>query len=52
MSAGVASLAEHRAYLEGLGGEIDPDRFLRDMAGDSGMAAGCEFAVLFQRYGV
>jgi len=52
MSAGVASLVEHRAYLQGLGTDFDPDRFLRDMAGYGGMAAGCEFAVLLQRFGV
>jgi LmbE family N-acetylglucosaminyl deacetylase len=52
MSAGVASLMEHRAYLQGLGTDFDPDRFLRDMAGYGGMAAGCEFAVLLQRFDV
>ena len=49
---GVASLREHRAYIEGLGGEFDPDAFLRDMAGFGGMAAGCEMAVLFQSFGL
>jgi len=48
IGAGVASLREHRAYIEGLGTDFDPDTFLRNIAGYGGMAAGCEFAVLFQ----
>jgi LmbE family N-acetylglucosaminyl deacetylase len=44
---GVASLREHRAYIEGLGREFDPDDFLRQSTGYGGMAAGCESAVLF-----
>ncbi len=32
MDAGIASLREHRAYLEGLGGDFDPDRFPRTSA--------------------
>jgi LmbE family N-acetylglucosaminyl deacetylase len=47
---GVASLAEHRVYIEGLNTEFDPDRFLRDIAGFGGMAAGCEYAVLLHLY--
>jgi LmbE family N-acetylglucosaminyl deacetylase len=50
MDAGVASLREHRAYLEGLGGDFDPDEFLRNMAGFTGLAAGCEYAVGLRRY--
>ena len=50
MEAGVASLREHRAYLAGLGGDFDPDEFLRDMAGYVGMAADCEYAVGLRRY--
>lgn len=49
---GVSSLREHRAYLEGLGVEFDPDAFLRDMASFTGMAAGCAHAVAFRRYRV
>ncbi|HZT64665.1 MAG TPA: PIG-L deacetylase family protein [Acidimicrobiales bacterium] len=49
---GVVSLSEHRAYIDGLGTDFDPDRFLRDMAGYGGMAAGCEYAVLLTRFGV
>jgi len=47
---GVASLAEHRAYIDGLGRPFDPDQFLRDMAGYGGMAAGCEYAVLLRAF--
>jgi LmbE family N-acetylglucosaminyl deacetylase len=50
MDAGVASLREHRAYLDGLGGDFDPDEFLRNLAGYVGMAAGCEYAVGLQHY--
>lgn len=47
---GIASLREHRAYIEALGTDFDPDTFLRNIAGYGGMAAGCEFAVLFQAF--
>ncbi len=47
---GVASLEEHRAYLAGLGGDFNPDQFLRDMAGYVGMGAGCEYAVALHHY--
>lgn len=47
---GIASLREHRAYLEGLGTGFDPDDFYRQMAGYGGMAAGCEYAITWQRY--
>lgn len=52
IDAGVASLLEHRAYIEGLGREFDVDEFLRNMAAFAGMAAGCEYAVAFQRFTV
>ncbi len=47
---GVASLEEHRAYLAGLGGDFNPDQFLRDIAGYVGMGAGCEYAVGLRHY--
>ncbi|MCU1462590.1 MAG: family deacetylase [Acidimicrobiales bacterium] len=52
IDAGVASLREHGAYIEGLGGDFDPDEFIRNISGYGGMAAGCEFAVTFQRFSV
>jgi LmbE family N-acetylglucosaminyl deacetylase len=51
IDAGIASLREHKAYLDGLGRDFDPDEFLRNMAGYLGLAAGCEYAVGFRRYG-
>ena len=50
IDAGIASLREHQAYLDGLGRDFDPDEFLRNMAGYTGMGAGCEYAVAFHRY--
>jgi len=50
IDAGVASLREHHAYIEGLGREFDPDEFLKNMAGYVGLGAGCEYAVAFHRY--
>jgi LmbE family N-acetylglucosaminyl deacetylase len=52
VEAGVASLREHKAYIEGLGRDFDPDRFIRDITGFGGMVAGCEYAVTFQRFEV
>lgn len=46
---GVASLAEHRAYLAGLGDAgTDPDLFLRDNARGAGLRFGVEYAVEFE----
>jgi LmbE family N-acetylglucosaminyl deacetylase len=50
IDAGVASLREHRAYIEGLGREFDPDEFLKNMAGYVGLGAGCEYAVAVRHY--
>ena len=50
IDAGIASLREHRAYIDGLGRDFDPDEFLRNMAGYVGLGAGCEYAVAFRRY--
>jgi LmbE family N-acetylglucosaminyl deacetylase len=47
---GIASLREHQAYIDGLGGDFDPDEFLRKMAGYVGLGAGCEYAVGLRRY--
>ena len=52
IGAGIASLREHKAYLDGLGGDFDPDEFLRNMSGFIGLAAGCEYAVGLRRYTV
>jgi LmbE family N-acetylglucosaminyl deacetylase len=50
IEVGIASLREHQAYLDGLGGDFDPDDFLRKMAGYVGLGAGVEYAVGFRRY--
>jgi LmbE family N-acetylglucosaminyl deacetylase len=50
IDAGIASLREHQAYLDGLGGDFDPDEFLRNISGFTGLGAGCEYAVSFRRY--
>lgn len=50
IEAGIASLRAHRAYIDGLGRDFDPDEFLRNMAGFVGLAADCEYAVGFRRY--
>lgn len=47
---GVASLREHKAYIDGLGREFDPDQFLRDMAGYVGLGAGVDYAVGMRRF--
>jgi LmbE family N-acetylglucosaminyl deacetylase len=47
---GIASLREHKAYLDGLGRDFDPNEFLRNIAGYIGLAAGCEYAIAFRRY--
>jgi LmbE family N-acetylglucosaminyl deacetylase len=50
IDAGIASLREHRAYIDGLGRDFDPDEFLKNMAGYVGLGAGCEYAVAFRHY--
>jgi LmbE family N-acetylglucosaminyl deacetylase len=47
---GVASLREHRAYIEGLGRDFDPDDFLKKIAGYVGLGAGCDYAASMHRY--
>ena len=45
---GVASLKEHKVYIENLSGSFDPDAFLRWGAAEVGGQAGCELAVSFK----
>jgi LmbE family N-acetylglucosaminyl deacetylase len=52
LARGIASLEEHRVYIDGLGVDFDPEDFLTNIAGFGGMAAGCEYAVLFRRLNV
>lgn len=52
LAKGIESLEQHRAYIDGLGTNFDPGRFLTEMAEYGGTVAGCERAVLLQRFGV
>jgi len=52
LATGIASLEEHRGYIDGLGSDFDPATFLTGMAESSGAAVGCEYAVLLRRYQV
>lgn len=45
---GIASLQAHRAYLENLSGDFNPDSFLRQNAAATGERYGCEYAVGFE----
>ena len=45
---GLASLREHKAYLDGLGGDFDHIAFLRDLAKQEGEKVGCAFATTFR----
>ncbi|MGY4719820.1 PIG-L deacetylase family protein [Naumannella huperziae] len=49
LDAGVASLREHRAYLDGLGSaDFDSDAFLRDLAAAAGERLGTRYAATFE----
>jgi len=45
---GVASLQEHRVYIENLGRSFDPDMFLRMNSNAIGELFGCDYAVSFE----
>lgn len=46
---GIASLRAHRAYLDGLGRDFDPEMFLNSITGRAGAALGVPNAVAFGR---
>lgn len=48
MDDGVASLLAHRAYLDGLGWDVDFPAFLRDAAQQAGERLGVPYAVAFE----
>lgn len=49
LDAGVASLREHQAYIDGLGdAAFDPQEFLESMARQAGTRLGVRFAVAFE----
>ena len=45
---GIASLKAHKAYIENLKGNFDPEAFLRESASGTGKRVGCEYAVSFE----
>ena len=45
---GIASLKEHKVYLDNLAGGFDPETFLQWGAAEIGQQAGCEYAVAFE----
>ena len=47
LSLGVASLRAHRAYLDGLGRDFDPEAFLNSITARAGAALGVPHAVAF-----
>jgi LmbE family N-acetylglucosaminyl deacetylase len=49
LAVGVESLQAHRAYLDGLGRDFDPEQFLRTFTGHAGAALGVRHAVAFER---
>jgi LmbE family N-acetylglucosaminyl deacetylase len=48
LDRGVASLREHKVYLDGLGTDMDPDAFLRGNAEQVGARQGVEHATAFE----
>lgn len=48
LDAGIASLREHRVYIENLSKAFDPETFLRESAAATGKRFGCPFAVSFE----
>jgi LmbE family N-acetylglucosaminyl deacetylase len=45
---GIASLKAHKAYIENLSGDFNPETFLRESASGTGKSVGCEYAVSFE----
>ena len=48
LDKGIASLKAHRAYIENLAGDFDPEAFLRNNAEATGKRFGCRYAVGFE----
>jgi len=48
LDRGIASLREHKVYLDGLGDDMDPDAFLRGNAEQVGARQGVEHATAFE----
>ena len=45
---GMASLREHKVYIQNLSQAFDPDAYLRQSAEEVGKQFGCPFAVSFE----
>ena len=48
LDKGIASLRAHKAYIENLSGDFDPEAFLRNSASATGNRFGCSYAVGFE----
>jgi len=48
LDRGIASLLEHRTYIEHLAMHVDPATFLRHNAAEVGARCGCQYAVSFE----
>jgi LmbE family N-acetylglucosaminyl deacetylase len=48
LDKGIASLKAHRAYIENLSGNFDPEAFLRQNAAYNGKQFRCKYAVAFE----
>ena len=48
LDRGIASLKAHRAYIENLSGDFNPESFLRNNAAATGKRFGCKYAVAFE----
>jgi LmbE family N-acetylglucosaminyl deacetylase len=48
LDVGIASLEKHRIYIEQLGYDFDPKRFLTSQLASIGKQFGCEYAVAFE----
>ena len=48
LDKGIASLKAHKAYIQNLAGDFDPEAFLRNNAAAAGKIFGCPYAVAFE----
>ena len=48
LDQGIASLKAHKAYIQNLAGDFDPEAFLRNNAAATGKRFGCQYAVGFE----
>ena len=48
LDKGIASLKAHKAYIQNLAGDFDPEAFLRNNALATGKRSGCRYAVGFE----